>query len=88
MRKTLICTGLAVVALALVVTPAMAKKDQTGNGSPSGADYNLQVIAFEADNCPQGDFTGSNRHQIAVQANYQFRSCEEDESFSPIIAIT
>jgi len=40
-----------------------------GNGLPPGPRYNLQVIAY--DNCPAGDFTGSNRHQIAVKANYQ-----------------
>src|SRR5262245_17878166 len=43
-----------------------------GNGIPSGPRYNLQVIAY--DNCPAGDFTDSNRHQIAVKANYQVMS--------------
>jgi len=41
----------------------------TGNGLPPGERYNLQVIAF--DTCPAGDFTGSNRHMIAVEADYQ-----------------
>jgi len=39
-----------------------------GNNLPSGPRYMLNVIAF--DNCPTGDFTGSNRHMIAVQANF------------------
>ena len=39
-----------------------------GNNLPSGPRYMLNVIAF--DNCPAGDFTDSNRHMIAVKANY------------------
>ncbi len=39
-----------------------------GNGLPSGPRYMLNVIAF--DNCPAGDFTDSNRHMIAVKADY------------------
>jgi len=30
----------------------------------------LNVIAFDADQCPSGDFTGSNRHMIAVAADF------------------
>jgi hypothetical protein len=42
-----------------------------GNGIPNGAmkdSFHLQVIAF--DQCPAGDFTDSNRHMIAVQADF------------------
>ncbi|MEF9476257.1 MAG: hypothetical protein L0958_06190, partial [Candidatus Mariimomonas ferrooxydans] len=39
-----------------------------GNGLPSGPRYMLNVIAFN--NCPAGDFIGSNRHMIAVQADF------------------
>lgn len=39
-----------------------------GNNLPSGPRYMLNVIAF--DNCPAGDFIGSNRHMIAVKANF------------------
>ena len=40
-----------------------------GNGAAVGkGGYLLNVIAFEQ--CPAGDFEGSNRHMIAVQANY------------------
>lgn len=39
-----------------------------GNDLPSGPRFMLNVIAF--DQCPSGDFTDSNRHMIAVQANY------------------
>ena len=38
------------------------------NGVGPGG-FSLEVIAF--DNCPDGDFTGSNRRMIAVEANYQ-----------------
>ena len=41
-----------------------------GNGLPSGpknGKFQLEVIAF--DNCPAGDFTDSERHMIAVEAN-------------------
>ena len=47
----------------------------TATGSAFGANgvgtggFSLEIIAFE--NCPDGDFTGSNRRMIAVEANYQ-----------------
>lgn len=64
MRKT---TTLTVGAfLATVSSVALAG---TGNGLPPGPHFELQVTAF--DNCPAGDFTGSNRHEIAVKENYQ-----------------
>ena len=31
--------------------------------------YQLEIIAYAGTNCPQGDFTGTNRHQIAVKAD-------------------
>ncbi|MCC4263927.1 hypothetical protein LL240_05590 [Oceanimonas baumannii] len=39
-----------------------------GNGLPPGERFVLNVIAF--DQCPAGDFTDSNRHMIAVQADF------------------
>jgi hypothetical protein len=57
-------TTLIVSAALLLSSPVFA---QNGVG-PGG--FSLEVIAFE--NCPGGDFTGSNRRMIAVQANYQF----------------
>ena len=41
-----------------------------GNGLPPGPRYMLNVIAFDKDHCPAGDFTGSNRHMIAVEADF------------------
>ena len=69
--------GLAIAAAAMVglfAGSAMAVKPGTkGNDLPmvsmDGA-FKLQVIAFDKDHCPAGDFTGSNRHQIAVAADF------------------
>lgn len=56
-----------VLALSLSLICGIAQAGG-GNGLPSGPRYMLNVIAF--DNCPAGDFTGSNRHMIAVKANF------------------
>ncbi len=56
------------VAATLSLISSAALAGLKGNGLPPGKRYNLQVIAYE--NCPAGDFTGSNRHQISVKANY------------------
>ncbi len=58
MNKFMCAALTATMSLGLIATPVHAKK-----GS-----FNLQVIAFE--NCPAGDFTGSERHQIAVEADF------------------
>lgn len=65
MRKfLLICLTLA------LVVPLTYSISFAGNGNnlPPGPRYMLNVIAF--DNCPNGDFTNSNRHMIAVKASY------------------
>ena len=64
--KTARYVAIGAALMSVVSSAAWAGK---GNNLPPGPRYNLQVIAF--DNCPAGDFTGSNRHQIAVKANYQ-----------------
>ena len=56
------------VAILLSVTLNYAAMAGQGNNLPSGPRYMLNVIAF--DNCPAGDFIGSNRHMIAVKANF------------------
>jgi hypothetical protein len=57
------------MTLASIFTaPVFAAK---GNGLPDGpmnGSFHLQVIAF--DTCPAGDLTESNRHMIAVMADY------------------
>jgi len=65
MRKSL-----SVLVLVLSLTLLFYSTVLAGNGNklPPGPRYMLNVIAF--DNCPGGDFTDSNRHMIAVQANF------------------
>lgn len=61
---------LAVLSIAcFLVLPARAQTK--GNGLPAGQKllYNLEVIAYNGNNCPNGDFTGSNTHRIAVKAD-------------------
>ncbi len=53
--------------LALGCGPALAGN---GNNLPPGPRYMLNVIAYDKDHCPAGDFTGSNTHRIAVQADF------------------
>jgi hypothetical protein len=67
MKKILAFT--LVLALTLIFTYGMAFAGN-GNGLPPGPRYMLNVKAFDPDNCPAGDFTGSNRHMIAVQADF------------------
>jgi hypothetical protein len=55
------------ILLSVTLNYAIAMAGQ-GNNLPSGPRYMLNVIAF--DNCPAGDFTDSNRHMIAVKANF------------------
>ena len=55
------------LAISLVYGIALAGN---GNGLPPGPRYMLNVIAYDKDNCPAGDFTGSNRHMIAVEADF------------------
>ena len=50
---------LAGIALTMTTLPALA-----GNGAPSGAHYNLNIIGVE--NAKKADMTGSNRHTIFV----------------------
>jgi len=42
-----------------------------GNGLPKGQKllYNLEVIAYNGNNCPSGDNVGSSGHRIAVRAD-------------------
>src|SRR5262245_3341486 len=63
--KKFIC--FVAILLSFTLSNAVTMAGQ-GNNLPSGPRYMLNVIAF--DNCPAGDFTGSNRHMIAVKANF------------------
>jgi hypothetical protein len=66
MIRSIQLLGVLVVGTALA-SPAVAGQ---GNNLPPGPHFMLNVIAFDAGNCPAGDFTDSNRHMIAVQANF------------------
>src|SRR5262245_18806112 len=55
------------ILLSVTLNCAIAVAGQ-GNNLPSGPRYMLNVTAF--DNCPTGDFMDSNRHMIAVKANF------------------
>ncbi|MGH7797034.1 MAG: hypothetical protein ACREQ2_19395 [Candidatus Binatia bacterium] len=63
--KKFIC--FVAILLSFTLSSAVTMAGQ-GNDLPSGPRYMLNVIAF--DNCPAGDFIGSNRHMIAVKANF------------------
>jgi len=65
-RFLLICLTFALI-IPLVYSISLAGN---ANNLPSGPRYMLNVIAF--DNCPAGDFTDSNRHMIAVKADYRY----------------
>ena len=73
--KTLSSIALVVILVCFIAVPAFAGE---GNGIPSGKNFLLNVIAFE--NCPDGDFTDSNRHMIAVKAGYAYDPSGLDKS--------
>jgi hypothetical protein len=53
---------------ALATTTAHAQSPKNNGARVGKAGYLLNVIAF--DKCPRGDFAGSNRRSIAVQADF------------------
>lgn len=60
---------LAFLTLAVLATPAAYGQNGNNNGARVGkAGFLLNVSAFER--CPAGDFGGSRRRAIAVQADY------------------
>jgi hypothetical protein len=66
MMKALV---VAAVMAVFATSGALAQSNGNGNGAKVGKQgFLLNVIAFE--NCPAGDFQDSQRHMIAVQANF------------------
>jgi len=61
---------ITLVALAVLATPAaFAQVSNGNNGARVGrTGYLLNVKAFAE--CPDGDFAGSRRHQLSIQADY------------------
>jgi hypothetical protein len=71
-----------VFAVAVLLTASSAyAQHSTGNGSQSGSHYNLNLIGHN--DCLGDDFTGSNRHVIAVLLNYNDGS-QDGQLFSTL----
>ncbi len=69
MRGKVLLTAIAVIAL-LTGTALAGNDGIKGNGLPqSKLLFNLEVIAYDGNNCPTGDMIGTNTHRIAVKAN-------------------
>jgi hypothetical protein len=62
--KKILTIVLALAMVASIAGAAMAQQDVTGNGAPSGAHYNLNLIGVS--NPKTTDMTGSNGHVIFV----------------------
>jgi len=56
--------ALTALGLSVTISPVRAADPTPGKNL-----FQLEIIAYSGTNCPQGDFTGSNRHQIAVKAD-------------------
>lgn len=63
-EKTVKRTIVILVALLLVLAAAMPAAAQTGNGTPSGAHYNLNIIGVPKNK--SADMTNNNGHRIFV----------------------
>jgi hypothetical protein len=64
-KRLLFLAGAAVVLFAVILSiPGFAQKTITGNGAPSGAHYDLNIIGVT--NAKTPPLTGSNRHTIFV----------------------
>ena len=69
--------------------PQLALAQTKGNGLPGGQKllFNLEVIAYDPNNCPQGDFTGSNTHRIAVKADVNDLSSVSGGTASTLVRV-
>ena len=63
-EKTMKRTIVVLVVLLLVLVAAMPAAAQTGNGAPSGAHYNLNIIGVPKEK--SADMTNNNGHRIFV----------------------
>jgi len=81
--KKQVLAALCVACFSVMPVHAQTK----GNGLPAGQKllYNLEVIAYSANNCPSGDFTGSNTHRIAVKADVNDLSTTKGATASSLI---
>src|SRR5262245_12947415 len=69
--KTCKTLSSVVAVIVLWTCTALAQTGGTkGNGLPqSKLLFNLEVIAYNGNNCPSGDMVGTNTHRIAVKAD-------------------
>jgi hypothetical protein len=76
---------LSFFTVALLALPVLAQTK--GNGLPANQKllFNLEIIAYDPNSCPQGDFTGSNTHRIAVKANVNDLSTVNGGSASTLV---
>lgn len=73
-----------VFALAALATPAAHGQSTKGNGARVGkTGYLLNLIAFEK--CPSGNFAGSNRRAIAVEADYTGNAADRAANVNKIV---
>lgn len=63
-NSTLALAVIAVLAVSAFAYTALAGQETTGNGAPSGAHYNLNIIGVSKDKT--ADMTGDNGHRIFV----------------------
>lgn len=76
---------LSFATVAFLAVPVLAQTK--GNGLPADQKllFNLEIIAYDPNNCPQGDFTGSNTHRIAVKADVNDLSSVKGGSASTLV---
>lgn len=67
MKRSLFVWVSAMMVVGLILTSAQAATDQTGNGCPSGAHYNLNLIGMDKAKNVDPDSITSNGHRIFVQ---------------------
>jgi hypothetical protein len=65
-RKVFVCVLATVMVVGLVASAARAATTETGNGGPSGAHYNLNIIGMEKPKNVDPDSLTSDGHRIFV----------------------
>jgi len=63
-KSKIVAAATLLAALSVTALPAFAVVSETGNGAPSGAHYNLNIIGVAKGKT--ADMTGSNGHRIFV----------------------
>lgn len=66
-RKAIFCATAAAVVITVVPLPLLGGTSETGNGAPSGAHYNLNIIGMSKAKNGEPDSIASQGHRIFVQ---------------------